>query len=94
MLVGIVFYKMNFKENDNKSDSIVLTSEDIDYDVETGLYYIKNEETGEIIGAGGSEGELQIYLDNPDFNPNPINVKHYDIKDFLINNEDESNNNE
>lgn len=64
-IVGIKFTKnKNAKENTNNTD--------IKYNEETGEYYILDENTNEIKASSTDESSLQIYIDNPDYNPNPI----------------------
>ena len=39
----------------------------------TGEYILYNERNEEILRSD-TEGELKIYLDNPDYNPNPVGI--------------------
>lgn len=40
----------------------------------------KNEITNEIIASGEDEASLQIYRDNPDYNPNPFGTSDMDTE--------------
>lgn len=59
------------------------------YDEETELYYIKNEETDEIISASYNEHDLDFYKEHPDYNPNPLEPKNKTLKDYIINYQEE-----
>ena len=55
-----------------------------EYDEETELYYIKDEETGRIIAASYDEEGLQFYIDNPDYNSNPLeDTGYYTLEEYL-----------
>lgn len=56
-----------------------------EYDEKTGLYYVKNESTGEILYASYDEDDamLDFYKNNPDYNPNPLAPKRTSLEDFV-----------
>ena len=63
----IVFFVINRKtKTENEIENL-----NIKQDEETGEYILYNERNEEILRSD-TEGELKIYLDNPDYNPNPI----------------------
>ena len=67
VIVSIVASK--FIRN-KKQENMVQTG--IQYNEETGEYYILDEATNEIKASSTEESSLQIYVDNPDYNPNPL----------------------
>ena len=67
MIVVLVIAK-----NKKQSNQPINTISEVQYDNENGIYYIKNEVTGEIIANSIDGSGLQIYVDNPDYNPNPL----------------------
>ena len=67
VIVSIVASK--FIRN-KKQENMVQTG--IQYNEETGEYYILDEATNEIKASSTEESGLQIYVDNPDYNPNPL----------------------
>lgn len=82
IIFGIVIFKTNKVKDETQVDN-EYSENDIKYDEETGLYYIKDEETGEIISASKDEAYLKIYIDNPDYNPNPLTQKSTSLQDFI-----------
>lgn len=68
LIIAVVTINKTKKNNVQTNNAI----SDIKYNEETGEYYIKNEITNEIIASGEDEASLQIYIDNPDYNPNPF----------------------
>ena len=83
VIIAIVFLR-------NKENIIIPKEEaNIDdgysYDEESGLYYITNEETGEIRAVSSNKDDLKFYKENPDYNPNPLAERETDIKNFVRN---------
>ena len=70
----LIILLLIFVKNQKQNKQITSTENNIQYDNENGIYYIKNEVTGEIIANSIDETGLQIYIDNPDYNPNPIDT--------------------
>lgn len=68
LIIGIVVV-VNIRKNKNQ-ENMVQTG--IQYNEETGEYYILDENTNEIKASSTDESGLQIYIDNPDYNPNPL----------------------
>ena len=68
LIIGIVVV-VNIRKNKNQ-ENMVQTG--IQYNEETGEYYILDEATNEIKASSTEESSLQIYVDNPDYNPNPL----------------------
>ena len=68
LIIGIVVV-VNIRKNKNQ-ENMVQTG--IQYNEETGEYYILDEATNEIKESSTDESGLQIYIDNPDYNPNPL----------------------
>ena len=68
-------------EQKNSKEIVIETKQD--YDEETGLYYITDENTGEIIGASRDENDLEFYKKHPDYNPNPLSNRSTNIQDFV-----------
>ena len=68
LIIGIVVV-VNIRKNKNQ-ENIAQTG--IRYNEETGEYYILDEATNEIKASSTDESGLQIYVDNPDYNPNPL----------------------
>ena len=53
------------------------------YDENTNLYFVRDEKTGEIIGASRDEDDLKFYEENPDYNPNPLQTRSTNIEDYI-----------
>lgn len=68
LIIGIVVV-VNIRKNKNQENTI---QTGIQYNEETGEYYILDEATNEIKASSTDESGLQIYVDNPDYNPNPL----------------------
>ena len=68
LIIGIIIL-VNIRKNKNQ-ENMVQTG--IQYNEETGEYYILDETTNEIKASSTDELGLQIYIDNPDYNPNPL----------------------
>ena len=68
LIISVLTIVRNKTQNNQPANTI----SEIQYDDENGVYYIKNEITGEIIANSIDEGGLQMYIDNPDYNSNPI----------------------
>ena len=68
LIIGIVAV-VNIRKNKNQGNTI---QTGIQYNEETGEYYILDEATNEIKASSTDESSLQIYVDNPDYNPNPL----------------------
>ena len=89
ILIFIVFVYVFFKtRNKNEipmeqGESSELEREEC-YDDYTGLYYIRNKETGEILFTSRNQEELDFYKEHPDYNPNPLSEKETDIADFIL----------
>lgn len=60
-----------------------ITNEDINYDEETNLYYIRDEETGEIVTASEDENSFDLYKQDPDYNPNPLIERKTDLQSYV-----------
>ena len=74
IVIILIILLLIFVRNQKQNKQIISTENNIQYDNENGIYYIKNEVTGEIIANSIDETGLQIYIDNPDYNPNPIDT--------------------
>ena len=68
LLISVLVIERNKKQSNQLTKAI----SEVQYDNENGVYYIKNEITGEIIANSTDESGLQMYIDNPDYNPNPL----------------------
>ena len=68
LIISVLVIVKNKKQNNQPTNAI----SEVQYDEENGVYYIKNEITGEIIANSTDESGLQMYIDNPDYNPNPL----------------------
>ena len=68
LIIGIIIV-VNIRKNKNQENK---TQTGIQYNEETGEYYILDETTNEIKASSTDESGLQIYIDNPDYNPNPL----------------------
>ena len=71
----LIILLLIFVKNQKQNKQITSTENNIQYDNENGIYYIKNEVTGEVIANSIDETGLQIYIDNPNYNPNPIDTR-------------------
>ncbi len=68
LIISVLLISKNKKTN----NQLINTISEVQYDNTNDIYYIKNEVTGEIIANSTDEGGLQMYIDNPDYNPNPL----------------------
>lgn len=68
LIISVLLISKNKKTNNQSINTI----SEVQYDNTNDIYYIKNEVTGEIIANSIDEGGLQMYIDNPDYNPNPL----------------------
>lgn len=85
VIVVIVFMVKNKKINKEEIQQNSLIKIKNDYDEETDLYYIQDELTGEIIYASQDENDsrLKFYTKHPDYNPNPLQPRSSNLKDFI-----------
>lgn len=68
LIISVLLISKNKKTNNQSINKI----SEVQYDNTNDIYYIKNEVTGEIIANSTDEGGLQMHIDNPDYNPNPL----------------------
>lgn len=89
LIVGvlIIIFLVNKKDNKilGKDSTNELTKEDIKYDNESELYYLKDKETNEIIGTSKYEEDMEFYLNHPDYNPNPLQQRDTEILTNSVN---------
>ncbi len=55
----------------------------VQFDENTGYYYVRDTKTGEIRGASQDEAELKIYIDNPDYDPDPFTRSPSDLNEYI-----------
>ena len=72
IILILIIFALVIVKNENKNIQPTNTISEVQYDNENGVYYIRNEVTGEIIANSIDESGLQMYIDNPDYNPNPL----------------------
>jgi hypothetical protein len=83
LILILIFQKLTNKNvNESLLDNDTINLE-TSYDSETGLYYIQDEATGEIISASTNEDDLDFYIENPDYNPNPLSSRSTDLSSFV-----------
>ena len=85
VIITLIFInKRNEKIKDKNKIEIQNETSKIEsnYDENTSLYYVRDEKTGEIIGASRDEEDLKFYEENPDYNPNPLQTRPTDIEDY------------
>lgn len=68
LIIAVLVIVKNKKQNNQSINPV----SEVQYDNTNDIYYIRNEVTGEIIANSTDEGGLQIYIDNPNYNPNPL----------------------
>lgn len=83
LIMVFVFSKNKRVKNETNNIAEVKTNDGVLFDEETGLYYLKDNETGEIIYASRNKEELQVYVDNPDYNPNPLAPKKTTLEEYM-----------
>ncbi len=89
LIVLIIVFVRNNENNDRiSSDSEYMNRGNkskiqTSYDENTGLYYVEDRETGEIISASRDEEDLKFYESHPDYNPNPLSSKPTDLNSYL-----------
>ena len=72
LIIWITFSNAKSKKTKDNIETSKVSTAETKYDEESGLYYVQDKETGEIIAAGNDASALKIYEDNPDYNPNPF----------------------
>lgn len=85
--IAVIMFKRNKKNHIQTpiaQTNPQIVEEDIEYDAETELYYIKDAETGEIIIASQDKGELKIYMANPYYNPYPLESRPTSLEEYMI----------
>ena len=84
VILGIVIMGYQFNKKEKYSDKVMkenVISENILFDEESGLYYLTNEQ-GEIVAVSNDEQDLEFYIENPSYNPNPLNSLSTDLNDY------------
>jgi len=82
VIIGVVIF--TGKKSKTQGNTVIENKEiETSYDNETGLYYIKDEETNEIITASQNEEDLKFYEENPEYNPNPLATKRTDLSSYI-----------
>ena len=75
--IAVIMFKRNKKNHIQTpiaQTNPQIVEEDIEYDAETELYYIKDAETGEI----------KIYMANPYYNPYPLESRPPSLEEYMI----------
>ena len=94
-IIVIMFWKFNNgkvnKNIDNAKETI--KKDVVQYDEESGYYYIKNSETGEIRSASKNKEDLKIYIDNPNYDPDPLSSNPTDLQEYIMMNYETSSEN-
>lgn len=88
ILIGIILtifiVNKNMKtEKDNQSNKNTLETQNVLYDEESQLYYLKDSETGEIIETSKYKEDMEFYMRHPDYNPNPLDSRPTDIESYI-----------
>ena len=83
--------KINTKDEVNRNT--VVQKGQVEYDENTGYYYVRDTKTGEIRGASRDEAELKIYIDNPDYDPDPLSSNPTDLQEYIMMNSETSSEN-
>lgn len=84
LLVVVILFNNKHQKNviEEKTLNDFQTDTNLGYDEETGLYYVRDELTQEIIWAGYNKEDMQFYLDHPDYNQNPLGSRSTNLQDF------------
>ena len=88
LIILLVSFVINNKKDSKSKVSNEVASGNMtrkvesEFDENTSLYYIKDEKTGEILGASQDETDLKFYEENPDYNPNPLQKRSTNIEDY------------
>lgn len=80
IFISIIIF---IKNNDERYEMNAIPEKEAKYDENTRLYYVVDNFTGEIRAASYNEEELQIYIDNPNYDPDPIHINSTNIEDFM-----------
>jgi len=90
-LTVIVFIIVFFKSSKNGVSKNLVASPNINnsylkYDDNTKLYYIEDEENGEIIFASYDKDDVMFnfYKENPNYNPNPLISRKTRLEEFIV----------
>lgn len=85
LLIMIIFLiNKKDKSNGNITGNVSIESNILNFDEETGYYYIKDGETGEILSASKDKNDLLIYIDNPDYKGNPLIGSASSLEEYLL----------
>ena len=90
LIVVLIITFSNRKDNSSQSTKQTPKVEvATNFDEDTGLYYVKDEETGDILYASYDENDpsLEFYKEHPDYNPNPLNSRSRNLEDFIYSGE-------
>ena len=86
LIIVIMFWKLNNgKSNKNIDNTKKYMEKDVvQYDGESGYYYIKDSKTGEIRSASKNKEDLKIYIDNPNYDPDPLSSNPTDLQEYIM----------
>ncbi len=65
IIIGIILF---INETNKTNETVGKTSTEIKYNESDGMYEIRNS-NNEVIANSADEAALQIYIDDPDYNP-------------------------
>lgn len=87
LIIILVFIIINKKSNKIKINNENISKNNVsriesNFDENTSLYYVRDGQTGEIIGVSQDETDLEFYKENPDYNPNPLQERSTNIEDY------------
>lgn len=88
LIVLIVMILVIRTRTNNNVIKTEITEDDIKFDENTNLYYLKDESTGEIINANMDLESFEIYKIDPEYNPNPLIPKSTELSDFISSDEE------
>lgn len=84
IILGVVIIRPKNTTKIPNSKNSDTWEESVDFDEDTQIYYVKDSETGKIRGASRNKEDLQIFIDNPKYDPYPSEYDDMELTDFLI----------
>lgn len=68
IIIGIILFINKTNKTNKTNETVGKTSTEIKYNESDGMYEIRNS-NNEVIANSTDEAALQIYIDDPDYNP-------------------------
>ena len=86
LIIVLVLIRLNSRDGTKEEKEIESkVSMEINFDEETGLYYLEDSSSGNIIYASYDKDDpsFEFYREHPDYNPNPLSSNSRTLNDFV-----------